>query len=244
MNDVDDYSDVQRILGHQFKDPQLLEAALTHRSRGIRADPTHAQGARKGAGDYERLEFLGDAVIDLAVAELLLERYPAAREGELSKMRAALVNTNSLAEISERLEVYKYIRLSRSESDSGGARRPGILADVLEALIGALYRDAGFDNAKKCVENIFGEWISCVTPRDPKTELQELLHTLGKSPPVYLLEAVEGPEHEPKFISLVQIDGKTIGRGRGATKKASQQMAASEALGILSPAQAQAKDVE
>lgn len=223
MSVKETYSEIQAILGHNFNNLHLIDAALTHRS----------STQRQSQGDYERLEFLGDAVIDLAVAELLLERYPEAKEGELSKMRAALVNTISLAQISESLELYKFIRLSRSESDSGGARRPGILADVFEAVIGALYKDGGFETAKKCIEKLFGESISNVTPRDPKTELQELLHTLGKNPPVYLLEAVEGPEHEPRFISIVEIDGETKGRGKGPTKKASQQAAAAEALSLL-----------
>lgn len=212
--------ELQKTLGFQFKNPDIMERALTHRS-------LHHLGSKN---DYERLEFLGDAVIDLSIAQLLLERYPEAREGELSKMRAALVNTNSLAQISKSLNLGRYIKLSRSELANGGAERPSILADVFEALMGAIYREAGFETAHQCIEKLFRESLDTVKPRDPKTELQEVLHALGQAAPQYLLEAVEGPEHAPIFVSVVQISGRMSGRGRGNTKKASQQEAASEAL--------------
>jgi len=214
------YRALEESLGYSFKEASNLERALTHRS-------LHSQGTRN---DYERLEFLGDAVIDLSIAQLLLDRYTEAREGELSKMRAALVNTASLAEIAKSLNLGRYIRLSRSETANGGAERPSILADVFEALMGAIYKEAGFDVAHSCVEKLFKDHLVNVTPRDPKTELQEVLHALNGEPPEYLLETVEGPEHAPTFVSVVQINGKLFGRGRGATKKASQQEAASQAL--------------
>jgi ribonuclease-3 len=210
---------LQAKLDYEFKDIDSLERALTHRSLQVR-----------GESDYERLEFLGDAVLDLAVAHLLLEAYPKAKEGELSKMRAALVNTNSLAEIGKGIGLGPFIRLSRGELSNGGAERSSILADVVESLIGAIYREAGFDRALQCVKRLFGEGLITVTPRDPKTELQEALHAAGSGAPVYLLECVEGPEHAPTFVSIVKVDGQIVGRGRGATKKASQQEAASQAL--------------
>lgn len=212
------YSTLEVALGYSFRNMEWLESALTHRSMQSRGN------------DYERLEFLGDAVIDLAVAKLLLDRHPEAREGELSKMRAALVNTASLAAIASRIEVSKFVRLSRSELANGGALRPSILADVFEALMGAIYREAGFECAYQCIERLFGESLTSVTPRDPKTELQEFMHAIGKEAPDYLLESVEGPEHAPTFVSIVRLDGGIAGRGRGATKKASQQEAASQAL--------------
>lgn len=218
-----DYATLEQRLSYHFQDRDALVRALTHRS-------LHAKSGEK---DYERLEFLGDAVLDLAVAHMLLEAHPTAREGELSKMRAALVNTASLAAIAREIELNNYIRLSRGEVANGGASRPSILADVVEALIGAVYREAGFEQALRCVEQLFGNRIATVSPRDPKTELQEALHALGKPPPVYLLEYVEGPEHAPVFVSVVEIEGTPRGRGRGATKKASQQSAAAEALEAL-----------
>ena len=219
------YGEIESKLGYAFTDRDWLERALTHRS-------VHAKGVKS---DYERLEFLGDAVFDLAVAHLLLDHHPEAREGELSKMRAALVNTSSLAEIARSLELGKFIRLSRGELASGGSERASILADVLEAVLGAVYREGGYDIAKRCVEGLLGEQLVTVTPRDPKTELQEALHASGSEAPVYRLECVEGPEHAPVFISVVEVDGQVVGRGRGATKKASQQSAAEEALVRLKP---------
>ncbi len=222
---LDSYGEIEQQLGYVFKDRGWLESALTHRSMQVK-------GARS---DYERLEFLGDAVFDLAVAHLLLDRHLEAREGDLSKMRAALVNTTSLAGIARSLNLGKFIRLSRGELASGGAERSSILADVLEAVIGALYREGGYDVARGCVERLLGDQLMSVTPRDPKTELQEALHASGSEPPVYRLECVEGPEHAPVFISVVEVDGQIVGRGRGPTKKASQQAAAEEALPHLKP---------
>jgi ribonuclease-3 len=217
------YGEIEARLGYVFNDRLWLERALTHRS-------LQPKGNRN---DYERLEFLGDAVLDLGVAHLLLDTHSDAREGELSKMRAALVNTASLASIARAIEIGPFIRLSRGELASGGSERPSILADVLEAIMGAVYREAGFDRALEVARGLFGELIKNVMPRDPKTELQEALHARGKEPPRYLLECVEGPEHSPTFISVVLVGDEICGRGRGATKKASQQGAAAEALQAL-----------
>lgn len=210
-------------LGYTFVDRAWLERALTHRS-------VHAKGVRT---DYERLEFLGDAVLDLAVAHLLLDTYPDVREGELSKMRAALVNTASLADIAREIDLGPCIRLSRGELASGGADRPSILADVLEAVFGAIYRESGYDEARRCIASLFNDKIANVTPTDPKTELQEALHARGQEAPIYQLECVDGPEHAPTFVSVVMINGQPHGKGCGPTKKASQQAAAAEALEIL-----------
>lgn len=206
--------------GVTFSDRTLLSRALTHRS---------ALGLKERA-DYERLEFLGDAVLDLSVAHLLSDLHPEAREGELSKMRAALVNTQALAEIARRLDLGPFIRLGRGEMSSGGAERPSILADVMEAVIGAVYRDSTYEIALQMIERIFGSALAEVTPFDPKTELQEALHGAGSEPPTYLLELVEGPEHAPTFVTVVVVDGEVAGRGRGTTKKAAQQEAAAQAL--------------
>jgi ribonuclease-3 len=213
----------ERVFGYRFEDIEGLHRALTHRS-------VHTQGERS---DYERLEFLGDAVLDLAMAHLLIDAHPAASEGELSKMRAALVNTTTLAEIAREIQLGTFIRLSRGELASGGAERTSILADVMEAVLGALYREGGFEAALASIKHLFGARVVTVLPRDPKTELQEALHALGKEAPKYLLECTEGPEHAPIFISVVQIDGTLAGRGRGTTKKISQQEAAAEALAAL-----------
>ncbi len=215
-----DYGELEEKLEITFSDRSLLSRALTHRS---------ALGIKERA-DYERLEFLGDAVLDLSVAHLLSDLHPEAREGELSKMRAALVNTQALAQIAQKLELGPFIRLGRGEMSSGGAERPSILADVMEAVIGAVYRDSSYEVALKMIERIFGNSLEEVTPFDPKTELQEALHAAGSEPPSYLLELVEGPEHAPTFVTVVTVDGEIAGRGRGTTKKAAQQEAAAHAL--------------
>jgi ribonuclease-3 len=222
---AEEFAELEKSLEYVFKDRGWLERALTHRS-------APADGQKS---DYERLEFVGDAVFDLSVAHLLSDKHPDAREGDLSKMRAALVNTASLAEMAKKLKLNGYIRLGRGEMAAGGAERPSILADVLEAVIGAIYLDGGYEKAFSTVNQLFGDMILSVTPRDPKTELQEALHAAGSQAPVYLLECMEGPEHAPTFVSVVEVDGEIVGRGRGATKKASQQEAASQALAKIKP---------
>ncbi|MCB0352720.1 MAG: ribonuclease III [Bdellovibrionales bacterium] len=222
-----EFAELERRLGYTFEKQDWLQYALTHRSAQGRAS-SQAKGS-----DYERLEFLGDAVLDLAVADLLLKHHGAAREGSLSKMRAALVNTHSLADLARKLDLGRFIILSKGELANGGNERDSILADVFESVIGAIYRDGGYNRAFERVTEFFGDAIEEVTPADPKTELQEVLHACGSEPPKYLLECVEGPEHAPTFVSVVEIDGEIAGRGRGATKKASQQQAASEALEVL-----------
>ena len=211
---------LEAALGYTFIDKQLLERALTHRS-------VPSSGTKH---DYERLEYLGDAVLDLGVADLLLEGHPDSREGDLSKMRAALVNATTLADVARSFGLGAYIRLSRGELANNGSDRPSILSDVLEAIFGAIYRDSSFDRARDCVRRLFSERVKNVIPQDPKTELQERLHALGSGAPEYVLECVDGPEHAPTFISCVQVSGQCVGKGRGTTKKASQQAAAAEAL--------------
>ena len=217
----DYYHEIEDNINYHFQDITYLQRALTHRS----APAIHGHHT-----DYERLEFLGDAVLDLVVADLLLAAHTDIKEGELSKMRAALVNTVSLANIARRINLGKYIKLSRGESANGGADRSSILADVFEATMGAIYKEAGFSVVFETIKNLFGDSISTVKPTDPKTELQEALHAAGSDAPIYLLECVEGPEHAPTFISVVEVDKQIVGRGTGPTKKASQQAAAAEAL--------------
>ncbi|MDD2944053.1 MAG: ribonuclease III [bacterium] len=221
----EDYEALEEIIGHSFSDRNLLERALTHRSALRGRDRT----------DYERLEFLGDAVLGLCVAHLLSDMHPDATEGKLSKMRAALVNTSALADIARKLDFGPFIRLGRGEVSSGGADRPSILADVTEAVFGAAYRDSSYDEVFQLVSRIFAEEIRQVTPYDPKTELQEVLHQTGSEIPSYLVELVEGPTHAPTFVVIVKVDGEIVGRGRGATKKGAQQAAAAEVLLRLIP---------
>lgn len=205
---------------YQFNTIDLLEMALTHRS---------AKKSNHGR-DYEQLEFLGDAVLDVGIAHILLKSFPNSNEGELSKMRAALVNTESLASIGKELQIGQLIQLSSGEQSSGGAEKNSILADVVEALFGAIYLDSNFDSAFRVIKQLFSSKAITVTPKDPKTELQEKLHTLGIESPEYQLENAEGPDHAPTFVSVVKFSDQIMGRGTGATKKASQQLAAQIAL--------------
>jgi ribonuclease-3 len=220
-----DYEFVEGKLAYEFKDRSLLERALTHRS-ALRA---------RDRADYERLEFLGDAVLGLCVAHLLSDLHPDATEGKLSKMRAALVNTQALADIARKLEFGQFIKLGRGEISSGGFDRPSILADVTEAVFGAVYRDSSYDNVLEKVAAIFEQELQQVTPYDPKTELQEILHQEGSDVPSYLVELVEGPVHAPIFVVVVKVDGEIAGRGRGPTKKSAQQAAAAEVISRLTP---------
>jgi ribonuclease-3 len=210
-------------LGYIFQSKQNLKRALTHRSATF-------SGKRF---DYEQLEFIGDAVLDLSVAHLLLERYPQAKEGELSKMRSSLVNTQTLASIAKELDIGPYIVLSRAEIANKASERESLLEDVVEALIGAIYREAGFGEALSVVSRLYAERLQSICTVDAKTDLQEFLHILGCSAPEYRLDGVEGPEHAPLFLSSVLIEGRPFGPGKGQTKKASQQDAARLALFTL-----------
>lgn len=217
------FGQVEERLGYEFKDRDLLARSFTHRS------------AREltSCGDYERLEFLGDSVLELTVAHLLSQKHESASEGELSKMRAALVSEGSLAEIARCLELGRFVRLSWVEQENGGSDRASILSDVVEAVIGAVYLEAGFEVVLGVVGRVFGDKINSVSTVDPKTDLQEIFHARKQGNPVYNLEATEGPEHSPIFVSSVAINGEVLGRGRGKTKKVSQQAAALEALNRL-----------
>ena len=216
----EDYEFIETKLDYKFSDRELLERALTHKS-ALR---------QKDRADYERLEFLGDAVFGLSVAHLLSDCHPEASEGNLSKMRAALVSTKALSEFAKEVGLGPFIKLGWSELSSGGSERPSILADVMEAVFGAIYRDAGYECAMTCVEKLFGDRIAKVNPSDPKTELQEVLHLEGSDAPVYQIELVEGPVHAPTFVAIVLVDKEVAGRGRGPTKKEAHQIAATEVL--------------
>ena len=220
-----DLSALEEYLGYNFKKESALNRALTHRSYSV----------INNSKDYERLEFLGDAVLDLTIAHLLIFAHPLAKEGDLSKMRAALVNTDSLANIGKSINLGDYIRLSRSELINNGRERASIIADVFEAIMAAIYLESGYEAAFNTTKKLFGNLLESVNPRDPKTELQEALHMRSKPAPVYELESVDGPQHAPVFTSVVIIDNQVVGKGTGSTKKASQQNAAEEALKKVFP---------
>jgi len=212
-------------LGHRFIRPELLTVAITHRSTGER---TH----------NETFEFLGDAVLSLAVSDLLMRDFPEAREGDLSKMRASLVNAEQLAQKARRVDLGRWLRLGKGEERSGGREKEKILAAAYEALLGAIYVDAGYEAARRVVEAQFDDLQrdpEAPGYRDYKTRLQELTQRLYREMPVYTLTAEHGPDHEKEFVVELAIGGRVLGRGAGRSKKLAEQAAAMEALAALDP---------
>jgi ribonuclease-3 len=214
---------VEAATGHRFVRPETLAVALTHRSFGE-------------AENNERLEFLGDAVLALAIADLLMARFPEAREGELSKMRAALVNADVLARKAGEVALGRWLRIGKGEEKSGGREKPSILAAAYEALLGAIYLDAGYERARAVVEAHFAaDAGACATvgQHDYKTELQELTQRLFREVPSYALVEETGPDHAKRFVSEIVVGGRRLGRGVGRSKKTAEQAAAMEALAAL-----------
>jgi len=210
-------------LGHRFGRPALLRQALTHAS-GL---------ARGRHGDsYERLEFLGDRVLSLVVAELLFDRFPDEREGEIARRHAALVRREALAEVAAGIDLGAAIRLSRGEAEAGGRDNPAILADACEAVIAALYLDGGLDSARRFIEGHWRPRIEATArpPIDAKTTLQEWAQARSLPLPSYQEIGREGPDHEPLFTIEVSVDGHPPVRASGASKRAAEQAAAARLL--------------
>ena len=205
-------------------DLALFEAALTHRSAGAR--------------NNERLEFLGDAVLNLLVAEQLYQRFPMASEGDLSRLRARVVSADPLAEVALALQMGDELRLGSGELKTGGFRRQSILADALEAVIGAAYLDRGLDAARGIVGRLFESRLEDL-PRiadlkDPKTRLQELLQARGLALPFYVVESVEGEAHAQHFRVRCDVPGLQLGQcGEGSSRRRAEQQAAERVLGVL-----------
>lgn len=211
---------VQR-LGHSFADEALLRQALTHRSAG--------------RNNNERLEFLGDAVLGFVTAELLYQRFHTATEGQLTRMRAALVRRETLAEIARELELGPSLVLGEGELKSGGRNRKSILADCLEALIGAVYLDSGMSAARTLIEKLLGERLDVMDPRDAakdaKTRLQEHLQSLQMPLPDYSVTDVEGEGHDQSFHVVCELKGLGLAtRGSAGSRRKAEQMAAARAL--------------
>ena len=217
-----DLTRLQKDLGYSFSDVDLLNRCLTHVSYG-----------RGKADDHnETLEFLGDAVLDLAVSHLLMRRFPDKSEGDLSKMRASLVNAAALAEKASELRLGELLRMGKGEERSGGRKKKSILAGVFEALLGAIYWDGGYGPARRVVERYFAPGIeeTKLGQQDYKTRLQEISQMLFHEPPVYKLVAETGPDHEKRFVTEIAVGGRVLGRGEGRSKKQAEQEAAGKAL--------------
>ncbi len=215
---------LQRTLGHRFKQPRLLQRALTHRSFG--------------ADHNERLEFLGDAVLSLAVSTLLFERFSGSDEGDLTRVRAHLVREDSLHRVALSLGLPEVVRLSEGESRGGGAQRPSILADAVEALIGAVFVDGGFEPAHSLVRRLFGELIASTDveswSKDAKTELQEWLQARRLPVPAYRITGTRGQAHAQTFdVECAVPDLRLIERGEGRSRRIAEQEAARRMLDVL-----------
>jgi ribonuclease-3 len=216
-------AELERTIGYVFKNPELLKTALTHPS-----------AAGHGELHYERLEFLGDAVLDLAIADLLMRQLPTAQEGPLSKQRASIVNGRTLAAKAQSIGLGRMIRLGKGEEKSGGRDKISILAAAFEALVGAIYTDGGVRPAQRVVEHLFAKDIGGpAAERDYKTELQELAYRRYRTQPVYELLRATGPDHAKRFTTRIRIGGRDLGTGEGGSKKQSEQAAARIALGRI-----------
>ncbi|HTG82014.1 MAG TPA: ribonuclease III [Geobacteraceae bacterium] len=229
MNDDtnDILAELEDAIGHRFGNRRLLEEALTHRS-------FLNESGEKGVADNERLEFFGDAVIDFFLSHLLLEKLPASREGELTKIRASLVGEENLAALARGVGLGRYLRLGRGEGKSGGREKRSILADAYEALVAAVYLDGGDAPLRRLVERHFGPLLDGDVPimiaRDNKTEFQELAQALRGAVPRYRHLNPSGPDHERVFTVEVFIGDDCFGTGSGRTKKEAEQSAARAGL--------------
>jgi ribonuclease-3 len=218
-------------IGYHFRDLGLLEHALTHRSRAH-------EDASGGVIDNESLEFLGDAVLGFAIADMLFARFPTHSEGYKSKVKAGIVSSASLARLAERIDLGQYVLLGRGEEKTGGRKKHAILADSFEALIAAIYLDGGIDAAREFITAVFGPLIAAggehaadaTFTEDWKSALQERLQAEGRGLPQYRLVAAEGPEHRKRFDIEVSAGGQPLARATGRSKKDAEQQAAKAAL--------------
>jgi ribonuclease-3 len=221
----EDQEALERLCGHRFKDPALLLTAITHRSftRENPEDP---------AGQNERLEFLGDAVIGLVAAEHLHEALPDADEGHLTRCRAHFVSRANLADVGRRLGLGQYVRLGRGEMTGREEVADSILSNAVEALIGAVYLDGGLKSARNTVHRLAGDPPLEVhaNGKDAKSALQELFQGASGKRPSYEVESREGPDHAPHFEVAVHLGATLLARGAGSSKKAAEQDAAARAL--------------
>lgn len=226
---MSDLATLQARLGYDFRNKELLRRALTH--------PSLATDLGSETQHNQRLEFLGDAVLQLVLTRELYDKFPTLGEGPLTKARAQMVNGKSLARIAHRLHLGPELLMSRGEVSSGGREKASALSDALEALVGAVYLDGGLTAARACVLRIFNEefgQLEVVPSLDnPKGELQELIQARHTGPPVYELQSVRGPDHERIFEVAVFHDGVELGRGTGHNKKAAESQAAQAALASL-----------
>lgn len=219
---------VQEITGYHFRNLDILLLALTHRSFYKPSDRLHNRESN------ERLEYLGDSVLGLVIADLLYKDHPDLREGRLTKMKAMLVNEITLSNVGKNYKLNEYIRISPEEDKLGGRMRPSIISDAVESILGAIYIDGGFPAAFDVITRLIyankEEIISDKTQKNFKGELLELMQSQGEGMPYYEVESESGPDHDKQFSIFVSVNSEKIGSGTGHTKKEAEQKAAAMAL--------------
>lgn len=232
-------------LGHKFSQPALLEKALTHSSSvpELKSSGAEEPGGSSLPMDNERLEFLGDAVLELLTSEYLLASFPEWSEGQLSKSRARIVNASSLEAAARRLRLGEHLRLGRGEEKTGGREKPTILADAFEAVVAAVYLDAGLGSTREILRRLLFEQAleergERISESDRKSALQEFLQGRGRPPAEYRLAGESGPDHQKVFLIEVWVNGEYMATGEGSTKKEAEQRAARTALEQLEHAEA------
>lgn len=234
---------LETLLGHHFQRPALIEQALTHSSQARELEALRPSALGAAVGDNEQMEFLGDAVLAMVTSEELFRRFPHFREGELSKLRAHLVSQRHLIRVAQKLELGKYLRLGRGEEKSGGRGKTALLVDALEAVLAALYLDAGMEVVRGFIlQAIIAPELESMNPSggvpvmDFKSALQETLQAMGLPQPAYVLVKEAGPEHNKTFTVEARLSlpspGKAqfVGRAEGSTKKRAEQDAAHQVL--------------
>lgn len=221
-------SDFEQRLGHTFQNKKLLQTAVSHSS--------YANEVRTRSN--ERLEFLGDSVLSLVVAQYLFHRYPKLPEGELTKLRASLVCEKALCGFAEELRLGEELLLGKGEETTGGRERPSILADAFEAVLAAIYLDAGFETAERFVLRFVKAHLQHADEdtKDYKTQLQEIVQQNREERVRYVLVSETGPDHDKEFCVEIHLNRNVIGTGKGHSKKEAEQMAAKEALGLMGEA--------
>ena len=227
---MNNYEAIEEKLGIVFQDKSLLDIALTHRSYLNEHKEVSLQ-------NNERIEFLGDAVLELIISSYLFKEYPNKPEGDLTNIRAALVRTESLAEESRNLGIGEYLRMSKGEKESGGRDKDYLLANTFEAVLGAIYQDQGFDVCKTYIERTLLMKADRIVENnlfiDPKTQAQEIIQAKFKVTPIYEVLKQDGPDHDKTFTVALKINNKQIASGTGSSKQKAEEAAAKETVNLL-----------
>ena len=219
---------LQQVIGYKFKNPELLREAMTHKSYAAEWNVKY---------DNQRLEFFGDAVVELVLTKYLYNRYPELQEGDLTKIRSAVVNQDSLAKFARSIELGKYMQFGQGEIDSHGSERESTISDAFEALSAAVYLDGGYDEAEKFILAVFTREIpeprNMLATLNPKGILQEYAQAQCGKTPTYQILRISGPQHEPCFEVAVLLGGEQLGTGKAQNRKTAEQAAAVAALQLL-----------